>query len=123
MRIYTSYYAKVARASTDALLVQVSNTKPKWFEKDTVILPINVFPDWNLINAFKAGQIDYNAFCAEYRKMLSVRTTPDELLFTLNGIMVAKGKEEAILLCYEKENCHRFELARFLDTDCYAGEL
>lgn len=125
MRIYTSYYAKVARASQDALLIRVSNTAPAWFDKELVTLSTNVFPDWNLINAFKDGRISYETFCTEYRRMITSKTQPEYILHEIKGLAKAHGKETVILLCYEKsgEQCHRTELARIIDDGSYCGEL
>jgi uncharacterized protein YeaO (DUF488 family) len=125
MRLYTSYYAKVARASVDALLIQVSNTAPNWFDKRLVSLDINVCPDWEYINAFKNGEISYEAFCSEYRRVLTSKVQPEFILHEIKGLSQVYNKEAVILLCYEKDgnSCHRTELARLIDDGCYCGEL
>ena len=74
MRLYTSYYARVVRASDDILLIRVSNTVPDWFNREYHTLSVNVFPDWKFINAFKKDEISYETFCAEYRKKIAGTT-------------------------------------------------
>lgn len=125
MKLYTSYYAKESRASHDALLVRVSNTIPDWFRKSTVVLPVNVFPDWTIINAFKSGELSYEAFCEEYIKRLSDKVQPAFLLTKLEELAQANNKDTVILLCYEKDGnaCHRTALANYIDDGCYCGEL
>lgn len=125
MRIYTSYYAKVGRMNTDALLVRVSNTAPSWFSKMLTTLNTNVYPDWRIINAFKDGSMSYETFCTKYRESLMDRTTSNELLEEIKRMAFSYGKEDVVLLCYEKNGaeCHRTELAHFIDNGCYCGEL
>lgn len=125
MRLYTSYYARVVRASDDILLIRVSNTVPDWFNREYHTLSVNVFPDWKFINAFKKDEISYETFCAEYRKKIAGTTQPCEILDEIKRLAEECGKEKVALLCYEKNSnlCHRTELARIIDDGCYCGEL
>lgn len=126
MRLFTSYYSKVARSSTDALLIRVSNTKPDWFSKPLATLSVDVFPTWDIINAFKNGYISYETFCDEYRSLINARTTPDIIYHEIESLAEHYGKEDVVLLCWEKDGdfCHRTELARMLSGyRTYIGEL
>lgn len=125
MRLYTSYYARAVRASDDILFIRVSNTVPDWFRRTYHTLSINVFPDWNFINAFKKDEISYETFCAEYRKKIMGSTQPNLILDEIKRLADEYGKDTVVLLCYEKNSslCHRTELARIIDDGCYCGEL
>lgn len=125
MKIYTSYYAKVVKASQDVLLIRVSNTVPNWFSRDIYTLSVNVYPDWKYINAYKSGEISYEAFCSEYRKKINRTTSPEAILQEIVELAKTCGKEAVCLCCYEKNSntCHRTELARIIDDGSYCGEL
>lgn len=126
MKIYTSYYSKVARCNTDAVLIKVSNTSPNWFNKELVSLLTDVSPSWELINSYKAGSLSYDEFCKEYREELLRKVSPIDIINELNYIAELYETDTVILLCWEKDanTCHRTELARILSIENnYIGEL
>lgn len=126
MKVYTSYYTKVNRCKIKdrLVLVQVSNTRPQWWEGRIHDLGKLLAPDWSLINAYKNGTITYEAFCEEYKADLSRRVEPTDVVDKLEEIARECGLELVVLLCWEKEGCHRFALAEWLEPYCnVVGEI
>jgi uncharacterized protein YeaO (DUF488 family) len=123
MKMYTSYYARVSKAPLDALLIRVSNTAPKWFDKELVTLSKCVFPKWSDINAYKNGLIDYNMFSTAYRESIIREVDPDLIMAEIEELAETHGKDTVVLLCYERTGCHRTVLAHLIDNGCYCGEL
>lgn len=125
MRIWTSYYSamKNKAAALDAVtLVQVSNTRPDWFPYDIWVPDIKVCPSWEIINRFKRKEISYEQFTDMYLNELNGRTSPEGVLRELQSISDESGLNDLVLLCWEKAECHRFALARWVGGD-YRGEL
>lgn len=112
MEIYTSYYGKAERIDTsEYLLVQVSNTCPKWFTKKVLPLP-DIYPDWKLVDGYKKGLIDPVAYKRAYVSAL----TPAKITVARELLKQAvrdTGKQKILFLCYEgKTNfCHRHTAA------------
>lgn len=128
MFVHTSYYAKASRMNLDDyILVRVSNTQPSWFVHKTHVLNTNVFPDWNLINSYKNGEITYEKFGALYTRQIVSHGQPEFIIQELKNLCKIHNKEHVVLLCYEKDagTCHRSVLAQLIDNngECYCGEL
>lgn len=124
MNIYTSYYSKVKSLPLDDMvLVQVSNTVPKWFMNEYIKLSKDVSPEWGLINAYKSGSISKNYFMESYESYLDSKFDKNEILDELTRIADAYQVNTIVLLCYEKdaETCHRTKLGNWLG-DSYKGE-
>lgn len=115
MEIHTSYYGHVVHVdTTNYLLVQVSNTCPKWFGKPTVSLP-DMHPQWKIVSDYNKGLIDADTYECLYRADLTTAkvTAARELL---ERSLRASGKSKAIFLCYEGKNnfCHRHMAAEIV---------
>lgn len=126
MKVYTSYYSKVSncRVKDRLVLVQVSNTRPTWWEGTIHNLGSELAPPWDLINAYKDGVITYETFCKEYRDHLDREHTPEEIVEKLEEISRERGLELVVLLCWEKTGCHRTALGEWLSGACrVVGEL
>lgn len=117
MRIYTSYYKKMEDVGPAYLLIQVSNTKPKWFPWGVWVLP-EVYPDWEYVKGLKDGSISESEFESAYREKLS-RLNRDSILRIIKEIVDFTGNEDVMLLCWEKSGdfCHRTILAEWLGND------
>ena len=124
MRIFTSYYSRVSSIVKDdnVLLVQVSNTKPKWLQLKTVKPRIQMWPSWDLINAYKDGLMSYAEFSERFQNYLDGYTSSGQLHDELERLSKEYGCTNLILLCCEKTGCHRTTLATYIGTD-YCGEL
>lgn len=125
MRIFTSYYSRVSsivKYGDNVLLVQVSNTKPKWLQLKTVKPGIQMWPSWDLINAYKDGLMSYAAFSERFQNYLDGYTSSGQLHDELERISKEYGCTNLILLCWEKTGCHRTALAAYIGKD-YCGEL
>lgn len=123
--IYSSYYAKVRSLDvTDAMLVQVSNTKPQWFQQEILNVANLTAPDWNLINRYKSGEISFEQFGERYIQSLNQKMKRDEFVSKLTEVAEENNYKTIILLCYEKSlnECHRKFLGEWLQ-DAYLYEL
>jgi uncharacterized protein YeaO (DUF488 family) len=102
--IFTSNYA---RNGNHPNAMAISASVPKWFDKPQLK---SLAPTWDMINAFKAGELTEEEYSSLYVELLETRELdPKEVFESLpNG---------AILLCYEKPNefCHRRVLAKWLE--------
>ena len=126
MKIYTSYFGnpKLMVLPKNTITVSIANTTPKWFYVDLKLDKFN--PEWDLVNAFKTGNISFDAFSSSYANTLSYRFTDfsgirEYLMDNINAL--GKDCDTAILLCWEKDHnrCHRSVLAK-LFPDEYVGE-
>ena len=123
--IYSSYYAKVRSLDvTDAMLVQVSNTKPQWFQQEILNVANLTAPDWSLINRYKSGEINFEQFGEQYIQSLNQKMKRDEFVSKLTEVAEENNYKTIILLCYEKSlnECHRKFLCEWLQ-DAYLYEL
>lgn len=104
-RIYTSNYQRCGGHENS---VSISASMPKYF-KGKHIKPLA--PSWDILNAFKAGQIDELEYTKQYLALLTTRNlTPESVYENIpNG---------TIMLCYEKPGdfCHRRILATWLEN-------
>lgn len=108
--LYTSYYAKKDKIDTDNYAyVSISVGTPKWslpypLEHCYVLKPFSIFGKYD-------NMIDYER---EYRKCLD-KIGVQKINFALNQIKQKTGKENLILLCYEKDKneCHRWTFAKW----------
>lgn len=117
MKIYTSYYNKMKSYGTRYTLIQVSNSKPTGFPWGTWPLK-EVYPDWETVKKFKAGEISQDEFTLKYKEKLS-RMDKDTVLSKINEIWELGDQQDVILLCWEGSNqfCHRHILAEWLNCD------
>lgn len=106
--IYTGSYFTLPK-NFKGLKIQISNTKPEWFEVDLVL--DKLFPDWNIINEFKQTK-NIEKFNKEYLKQLSKYHSK-----ALRSYLESFNKD-VVLLCWETKNhCHRYVLANYLGND------
>ena len=119
MELYTSYYSKVANMDTsDYVLIQVSVSKPKWFNKQVYECKA-LYPEWRIVDDFKNGRITEE----EYLKQYNADKTPDlvrEIRQWIIDILHKENKDKAILLCWEGKDkfCHRHRAGQLLTCEC-----
>lgn len=116
MDIYTGYYKKFEKTGPAYTLIQVSNSRPSWFDWNITKLP-EVCPDWVCVRALKDGTMTEETFADMYRKKLS-GLDKDRILDRIRRIAENRddGQKDVILLCWEKTGsfCHRHILAEWL---------
>lgn len=116
MRIFTSCYANVHKFDRSRYtLVRVSASKPQWLN-DVFIPDVPVlFPHWDLINAWKRGEISWDEYTERYYHQLNM-VNPADVYNQLETI--SKGKD-VILLCWEGygKECHRHLIGPWLGVE------
>lgn len=121
MEMYTSYYAAVSHMDTsDALLVQISNSAPKWFTKPLYKLK-EAIPDWSIVSSIKEGRITEQQYEASYAEQLSgfnQNNVRGRLITTARQM----GYSRIIFLCWETKYkfCHRHQFNNWIGGN---GEL
>lgn len=108
--IYTSYYAR-AKNFLNMTHIRISTSAPKWYPVETKALP-ELYPGFDLVNAYKSGQVSETEYVRQYREKL------DRLDKTaiLQKIEQLSDGNDALLLCYEKDGdfCHRHLVSEWL---------
>lgn len=103
-RLFTSYYA---RSGKNPNAVSISAKAPSFYT-GKVYLPLA--PSWELLRAYKSGQVDEWGYTEWYLRLLTERKlTPEHV--------VGELEEGSVLLCYEKSKdfCHRHIVAEWLE--------
>ncbi len=102
MELFTGYYAKHGNHPN---AVAISQGVPEWFHGRVNKL---VAPDWDIIMAYKNGQITEEEYTKRYTAQLD--------RIGINKILTS-FKDGDVLLCYEKSGrfCHRHILAEWLE--------
>ena len=115
--IYTSYYKNVADVGPAYTLIQVSNSKPKWFPWGVWPLP-EVYPDFENVKALKDGVMSEDRFSQLYREKLA-KLDRTVILNKINEIVSLGDDRDAMLLCWENSDkfCHRHILAEWLGNN------
>lgn len=124
INILTTYYKRLenfAGEMSNAVIVQVSNSKPKWFPWDCLSYKA-LMPDWDCVAALKNGSISEEEFTRRYKNKLNKldrQTVLEELQYKAES----EGANTVYLVCWEASNkfCHRHILAEWLD--CGVEEL
>ncbi len=116
MKVKTASYFDNFKNKNNCYLVQVSNSKPKWFNIDRIFK--SAIPKWELIDNYKKGiinQIEYSKSYIDYLKKYKNR-----ILKEWQEIKKEAKNKDIILLCWEKDTlnnikfCHRYLLHSFL---------
>lgn len=109
--IYTSYYANHKNFG-DAILIQISRSKPMNFVVNYVISEF--MPSSDLLFKYKQGKINESVYTTRYTEQLDKYNNEryDNLINWLNS-----QSKDVIFLCYEGKNkfCHRHILADYLN--------
>jgi hypothetical protein len=103
-KLHTSYYARCGK-HPDAVAISVKSPS---FYQGKKYLPLA--PSWELLRAYKAGQVDEKGYTEWYLRLLQERNlTPRQIVDDLD--------DGSILLCYEGPNkfCHRHIVAVWLE--------
>ena len=105
-QIYTSYYA---RNGGHENAVSISASAPDYFKGKHIKM---LAPTWEILDAYKSGEIDQLEYTKRYLKLLKQRGLTPETIY--NSI-----PHGTILLCYEKvgDFCHRRVLAEWLELN------
>lgn len=117
MKIYTSYFAQLKQWQREGkdmegyAAVSISLWPPrgwKGFEYKALA------PEKDILADYKAGRIDEKGYTARYLAQLS-EMNPSKVLEDLKNLT---GKENIILLCYEKSGdfCHRHIAKRWFEN-------
>lgn len=94
--------------------MQVSNSRPRWFEGDVLELYL-MYPEWSLVRDYKDGKITpmeyverYVAACTEDKVQQSI--------VMINDYAIAHNKSKVILVCWEGPGkfCHRYKCSYIL---------
>lgn len=118
MRILTSYYNKINEEFVDAVLVRISRTQPKDFTEEVYECK-ELYPDWELINLYKSGDIDEEDYKHQYSKQLTNKLR-SKLLKRFERLCESHNTDTVILLCWEhpKNFCHRHIAGPWLSETC-----
>lgn len=110
MKIYTSYYAR-AKQFSNMTHIRISTSAPKWYPIQTKALP-ELYPGFELVSAYKAGNISE----AEYTKQYAEKLSRLDKTLMLQKIEQLSDDNDVLLLCYEKDGdfCHRHLVAEWL---------
>lgn len=111
MKIFTSYYKKLADDPRDLVPVRVSTSAPSWFPWYCEALP-QLYPGWELVNGIKSGVITEKEYVEKYKEKLTY-ISKEEILSTLKKISEDNFNKDVVLLCYENTEkfCHRHLIA------------
>lgn len=104
-KLYTSYYA---RSGTHPNAVAISIISPGFYKGKKYL---KLAPTWDLLKAYKSGQVDDKGYTEWYLRLLNERNlTPEQV--------VAELEEGSVLLCYEGPGkfCHRHVVAEWLEA-------
>lgn len=115
MKVYTFYYSKAKYLDPNKYcFVQVSVSKPDWFKHDTTLLE-SVCPNWDIVNMYKEGLLSQDDYRVIYNEQLS-KLDKSALLSQLEELCDKSGKDNIVLLCWEKSQdfCHRHLLIEWL---------
>ena len=114
MKIYTSYYAKLARNPLGLVPVRISTSSPNWFPYICENLEC-VYPGWDLVNPVKQGTMSFEEYTEKYMAKLEA-LGKDELMRRLEEISARNGNRDLVLVCWESPEkvCHRHLIAKFL---------
>ena len=115
-KIYTSYYKKYDMLFCPRVLpVRISTSQPTWFGYDSYCIK-ELYPGWDLVSAYKSGQIDDEEYKRIYREKLS-KLDRDSILKQLKEFSENNGNCDIALLCYEAPGklCHRHLVAEWLN--------
>lgn len=111
--IFTSYYAKAARLSSkEYTFCSISRGIPVWFPYDLVHLK-HLAPSSQLLARYKKGEITWEQYESIYIKEMDLPHQVPFILERLN-LIIKQYNKPIVLLCYEKDTCHRFILGRFI---------
>lgn len=105
-KLYTSYYA---RSGTHPDAIAISAKAPPFY-KGKFYSPLA--PTWDLLRAYKSGQIDDRGYTEWYLRLLiqERKLTPQKVVDDL--------KDGTIMLCYEGPGkfCHRHIVAEWIES-------
>lgn len=114
MKIFTSYYKKIADNPRGLIPVRISTTKPEWFTGCVLALP-DLYPGMVMVENYKSGLLSDEEYKRVYKKKLK-ELNPLEIIKKLEKISSRFGNRDIVLLCYETPDklCHRHLVAEWL---------
>lgn len=104
-KLYTSYYA---RSGKNDRAISISAKAPFFYKGNKYL---DLAPSWELLRAYKSGEIDNYQYTQIYGENLKARgITPQ--------VVVTAIPENSIMLCYEGPGkfCHRHIVAVWLNN-------
>lgn len=115
-KIFTSYYAKAAKLDKDKYtFCSISRGTPTWFPYKLVDRK-SLAPSSYLLSKYKEGEMSWKEYEAIYIREQGLPQMADTILDDLENLVDYYNKP-VVLLCYEKEQCHRFILGRFIGAE------
>lgn len=114
--LYTSSYFTLPK-NFEGIKVQISNSKPKFFEVDRVVKEL--MPDWKYVQQWKENSISWDEFTTAYNEKIGKYDMEKVKNWLIN---LGKGRD-VVLLCWEKdEYCHRHILGKALGISEFQEE-
>lgn len=104
-KLYTSYYA---RSGKNIRAVSISAKAPFFYKGNKYL---DLAPSWELLRAYKAGEIDNFQYTQIYGEQLKQRNITPQ-------VVISQLPEQSIMLCYEGPGkfCHRHIVAVWLNN-------
>ena len=117
MKVYTSYYNKIAKDPRGLVPVRISTSAPDWFPYICEELT-EVYPGWDLVGPVKKGLMDLDEYTVKYKEKLN-KLGREYLLNRLNEISEENGGRDLVLVCWEAPDkfCHRYLIMEFLGLE------
>lgn len=127
MRIYTSYFSNPVKLNKDTTMyVSIARYKPDWFDGPEYT---KLAPPAELLSYYKSNikNPDVNAedLYKHYIKYYCEKTLHNleqyDVVKDLQQMASNRGKEDIVLLCYEKygDFCHRHIVSQWLNLEDY----
>lgn len=121
MEVFTSYYAKAKNLDEKKyFFIGVSNSKPKWWNKQLLRLP-EVFPAWEWVEGIKNGTLSEEKYTKKYMEALNKLDRIDIIQKIFLSAHNSSDKldlqiRNVVLLCHETPDkfCHRHILADWI---------
>ena len=114
MKIFTSYYKKIADNSHGLIAVRISTTQPAWFSSCNSAIP-ELYPGMEMVNDYKSGSLSDEEYIIKYKQKLS-ELDDTKIIKKLEKLSHTFGDRDIVLLCYEAPGklCHRHLVAEWL---------
>lgn len=110
--LYSTYISNIKNL-TETQKGQVLNIA-RYFKSDLFPKDIRLCPSTDLLNTYKAGNLDWDEFVIEFKDQMS----KGETLQGLRDLYKKCKTEDVILVCYEKDYnmCHRKLIGDFISS-------
>lgn len=114
MRIYTGYFAVEKKYPSDIVRIAICRSVPKWFDGYYFKL---LAPSWDLLNDYREGIINWEQYTERFNEETLSQVKAEGVVQQLSAFTHGK---DCVLLCYEKEVCHRFLVSAWLNENGFS---